>query len=46
MVPMTSSALAATRPAPYQRALLERLRRAGYADGERRPRCGAHWTNR
>ena len=24
----------------------ERLRRAGYADGERRPRLNAHWTNR
>lgn len=24
----------------------ERLRRAGYGDGERRPRQERHWTNR
>jgi hypothetical protein len=24
----------------------ERLRRAGYADGERRPRIARHWANR
>ncbi len=24
----------------------ERLRRAGYADGERRPRITRHWANR
>ncbi len=27
-------------------AKLERLRRAGYADGERRPRTPRHWANR
>lgn len=25
---------------------LERLRRAGYFDGERRPRVDRHWANR
>ena len=25
---------------------IERLRRAGYADAERRPRHSAHWANR
>ncbi len=41
------SAMVALRPSHiYQVALLERLRLAGYADGERRPRCAAHWTNR
>jgi hypothetical protein len=31
---------------PRTISLTERLRRAGYADGERRPRLNAHWTNR
>lgn len=31
---------------PRTLSLTERLRRAGYADGERRPRLNAHWTNR
>ena len=31
---------------PKAISLTERLRRAGYADGERRPRLNAHWANR
>ncbi len=31
---------------PRITSLTERLRRAGYADGERRPRRNAHWANR
>jgi len=47
MVQAMLPTMVATRPShPYQVALLERLRRAGYADGERRPRCAKHWTNR
>lgn len=26
-------------------SMAERLRRAGYRDGERRPRYGEHWVN-
>lgn len=32
--------------APHPVSLSERLRRAGYRDGERRPRRNAHWANR
>jgi len=31
---------------PDVATLAERLRHAGYADGERRPRHQTHWTNR
>ena len=31
---------------PRENAGTERLRRAGYADGERRPRRPRHWANR
>lgn len=47
MVPTMFPAMAFTRPShPYQGTLLERLRRAGYADGERLPRHASHWLNR
>ena len=31
---------------PRREPSAERLRRAGYADGERRPRIARHWANR
>jgi hypothetical protein len=31
---------------PRREPSAERLRRAGYADGERRPRITRHWANR
>ena len=47
MVQTMLTALAAVRRSnPYQVASLERLRQAGYADSERRPRHATHWTNR
>lgn len=30
---------------PTSQALSDRMRRAGYQDGERRPRHGQHWVN-
>jgi len=38
-----------TRPRstrPRREPTAEQLRRAGYADGERRPRIPRHWANR
>lgn len=41
----TLVAVKATRSHVY-RPLTDRLRRAGYADGERQPRIRRHWANR
>ena len=36
-----------SRPSTTNQSLAdERLRRAGYADGERQPRKQSHWANR
>jgi len=47
MVDVNLIAIARARTGSERSTLtLERLRRAGYADGERRPRMTRHWANR
>jgi len=45
LVPILVAAKAQRLPA-YRPSLSDRLRRAGYADGERQPRVKRHWANR
>jgi len=42
----TLVAVKATRTRVYRPSVTDRLRRAGYADGERQPRITRHWANR
>lgn len=42
----TLVAVKATRIRVYRPSVTDRLRRAGYADGERQPRITRHWANR
>lgn len=42
----TLVAVKATRARVYRPSFTDRLRRAGYADGERQPRIERHWANR